>query len=66
MILFLTVFIAFFVLDLIEIINKKNKKDIIVYISISIIAIIFAIYYYNNEYKTSFSKIMFDLLNIKV
>lgn len=64
MLLFLVFYVVYITVDLIYIIKTNSKKDIKTYIIMSIITLLFAIYFYKVQYKTSFIQIVFKAFNI--
>lgn len=66
MILFLTFLIGFSILDIITLVGKKQKKEMIVYIVMSLITVAFGILYFTSEYETSLIRSLLDLFKVKV
>lgn len=62
---FSLVFIATISIDLIDVIKRKEKKDIIVFLCMSLMAIAFAIFYYSNEFRPSFIMYIFKIFKIE-
>lgn len=66
MIIFILFYLTFIILDFVYIKKTGSKKDIKAYIFMSIVTLIFGVYFYSVEYKTSLVKNLFQIFNIDV
>lgn len=64
--LFYTFFTIFTIIDLLSVIKRKVKRDIIVYVILSLIVLAFSIFYYKDTTQNSMICIIHKLLGIKV
>lgn len=66
MIFYLIFLIIFGIIDMIILIQRKEKKEIITYITLMGIALVYGIYYFNNEYSESLYINLLNLFNIRM
>ncbi|MCX8074730.1 MAG: hypothetical protein N2749_03985 [Clostridia bacterium] len=65
MLLFSAFFICFTVIDIITLIKRKDRKNLMVFIGLSLVAIAFAIFYYSDMHRDSLVEVIFKLFNIE-
>ena len=62
MIIFFSIYFLSMIIDFINLFKRKIKKEIIIYIILSLITIIFGIMYYSDFLRPSLVKILMDYL----
>jgi len=65
MIIYIVVVVAIGIFEIYRMNKKDLKKEIAVYISLSLLAIALAIYYYNSSPDNSLSRIIMEFFNIE-
>ena len=64
MVIFFSIYFLVIIVDLINLCKRKIKKEIILYLILTLITVIVALFYYKDYLRPSLVKILMDYLKI--